>query len=589
MTVNGASAHGCGLLHWRVFSTFAYKINHIMLKTSITKAVISLMFLILSVPASHGVPAKPGAIKVTTSTGEVVEIYKHGDEHFHYITDKDGNVLVMDASGDLYFAVNSAGAPVSSGVRYSAANKAKAMLHASDMVPPSPRKTAVSRVAPEAVELPFKSEGELRTVIILVEYQDVKFSVGDIKGEIDRLLNETDYSRGGATGSAKDYFEYSSNGKFSPKFDVYGPVTLSQNRAYYGGNDRYGNDLHPAEMVSEGVKLLDDVIDFSTYDLDGNGEVDNVYVIYAGCGESDTDIEESVWPHAHRLEYAGIACYLDGVRVNSYACSSELEGESRKLAGIGTLCHEFSHVLGLPDLYQTGSLPALEGAPGYFSVMSYGTYNDDGRTPPAYTAWERYVMGWLEPKVLAESQDVAMRCIDEDGYDDCYLIHSPRDNEYWILENRQPLRWDKPLGARNLNAHGLLVWHIDYDHREWTNNSMVNNPSHPRVDIVEAAGNALNTPWQAPFPGTAKKTEWTDVVTWNKEKQPYSLTKIQEQGTLIHFCFNAGASGIDDITADDNAPVEYFNLHGEKVTNPHGAPGVYIMRQGTKTNKVMIP
>lgn len=553
---------------------------------SIYKAAACLLCFASAVPMSHGVPAKPGSITTVTSSGEVVEIYKHGDEYFHYISDKEGNVLVKDVSGDLYFAISSDGIPVNSGIRYSAQLKNVAPLHVWDMTAPSI--TKASRVAPEAVELPFKSEGELRTVIILVQYQDVKFNVANINREVDRLLNEAGYSKGGATGSARDYFEYSSDGKFSPIFDVYGPVTLSQNRAYYGGNDRAGNDRHPAEMVSEGVKLLDQEVDFSNYDIDGDGEVDNVYVIYAGVGESDTDVEESVWPHAYRLEYAGISdCYLDGVRINSYACSSELDPESR-LNGIGTLCHEFSHVLGLPDLYQTGSLPALEGAPGYFSIMSYGTYNDEGRTPPAYTAWERYVMGWLEPVELASTQDVTMRCIDEDGYYDSYIIRSPYDNEYWILENRQPLGWDKPLGVKAINAHGLLVWHIDYDHREWVNNSLNNNPSHPRVDIVEAHGNALNTPWHAPFPGAANKTEWTDIMTWKKDKMPYAVQTIQEQGTLVRFRFETDASGIDEVTTDENAPVEYFNLQGVRVADPTGTPGVYIRRQGYKTHKVTI-
>lgn len=553
---------------------------------SICKAAACLLCFASGTLVSHGVPAKPGPIMTVTSSGEVVEIYKHGDEHFHYISDKDGNVLVKDAVGDLYFAMSSNGVPVTSGIRYSTQFKGVAPLHVSDMTVPQQAK--VSRVAPEAVELPFKSEGELHTLIILVQYQDVKFSVANINKEVDCQLNEAGYSKGGATGSARDYFQYSSNGKFSPIFDVYGPVTLSQNRAYYGGNDRSGNDLHPAEMVSEGVRLLDNEVNFSDYDIDGDGEVDNVYVIYAGVGESDTDVEESVWPHAHRLEYAGISnCHLDGVKINSYACSSELDWESR-LNGIGTLCHEFSHVLGLPDLYQTGSLPALEGAPGYFSVMSYGTYNDDGRTPPAYTAWERYVMGWLEPAELSATQDITLRCIDEEGYNDSYIIRSPYDNEYWILENRQPLGWDKPLGASGIDAHGMLVWHIDYDHREWVGNSLNNNPSHPRVDIVEAHGNALNSPWLAPFPGAANKTEWTDITTWKKDAMPYALKTIQEQGTLVHFRFEVDASGIDDVTADEDAPVEFFNLHGEKVADPHGTPGVYIRRQGSKTQKVMV-
>ena len=107
-------------------------------------------------------------------------------------------------------------------------------------------------------------------------------------------------------------------------------------------------------MVVEACKAIDGQVDFRDYDLYGNGEVDSVYFIYAGKGEADGGDAGTIWPHSWNLSDQGRSLNLDGVDIQGYACSPELDG-SGKLNGMGTPCHEFAHVLGLPDLYCTAS------------------------------------------------------------------------------------------------------------------------------------------------------------------------------------------------------------------------------------------
>ena len=134
----------------------------------------------------------------------------------------------------------------------------------------SAKRKAVSRnmakVADESYLNTFPTKGSPRCLAILVQFQDVKFTLENPNALFKDMLNEEGFNRHRATGSAADYFKASSNGQFAPQFDVYGPVTLPYNMSYYGGNDMTGNDARPYEMVPHAVDLLRDQIDFSIYD-----------------------------------------------------------------------------------------------------------------------------------------------------------------------------------------------------------------------------------------------------------------------------------------------------------------------------------
>ena len=202
-------------------------------------------------------------------------------------------------------------------------------------------------------------------------------------------LNKPGYSDNGATGSARDYYYDNSNGVFEPIFDVYGPIKLSQNMAYYGANDSSGNDKNPEQAVKEACQAIDNIVDFSNYDLDGDGEVDLVYMVYAGKGEADGGSSNTIWPHQWNLSSAGVNLILDGKTVDRYACGSELNG-SGSIDGLGTICHEFGHAMGLPDFYDTDYDTNGQGRTLLdYSLMDSGSYNNDGWTPPYLNMEER--------------------------------------------------------------------------------------------------------------------------------------------------------------------------------------------------------
>ena len=176
--------------------------------------------------------------------------------------------------------------------------------------------------------------------------------------------------------------------------------------AYYGENNSNGDDKRAATMVAEACRLADKDVDFARYDWDGDNEVDQVYVIYAGYSEASGAPPSTVWPHEWDLESATSirdgdgAFELDGTVINTYACSNELQGtRGSRISGIGTACHEFSHCLGLPDMYDTtGKAFGMD----CWDLLDYGCYNNDEYTPAPFTSYERMFCGWLEPSVLTE-------------------------------------------------------------------------------------------------------------------------------------------------------------------------------------------
>ncbi len=533
-----------------------------------------LMSLLALLPAmAFAMPAKRGVITYTMPDGETLEVQMYGDEFHHYYTTTDGYVLLRADDGTFTYARTENSRLLDTHVRATNVSRrtseVKAMLRnidraASVEAESLVRKQSARRRAPrfkasatnnyESRLSAFPKTGSPRALVLLVQFSDKKFTLPNPYQAFENQLNQKGYSESGATGSILDYFTASSNGQFTPQFDLYGPVTLSRPMSYYGGNDQSGNDLHPADMVTEACALLDDQIDFSVYDNDHDGVVDNVYIFYAGYGEADGGPAASIWPHSWDLSEAFSQTFtFDGVSLNHYACSNELrDGQGSIVAGIGSFCHEFGHVLGLPDLYSTNYSSAF--TPGNWSIMDHGSYNNQTRTPPMYTAYERYCMNWVSPTILEDPCNVTMRSATHIGhYDDVYLIKTPKDTEYYLLENRQQQGWDTYIPS-----HGMLVWHIDFVPDVWNMN--ICNVSKQYIDIVEADNDASSYSIEGdPFPGSANVTSFTDetvpsMKTWNNEKLYAPITEIKEQNGIISFMFKGGQDIFDPVVA--NAPTD---------------------------------
>jgi len=545
------------------------------------KPILTALAFATAVAGADAIIAKRDVMTVTRPDGTTLRIKKTGDEAMHFTTTEDG-ILIHEANGVFTYArLNDAGLVESTGIkannletRTAAEVKGATRLEDIDMdrlakmrnvekrrmesyVPYGTIVPNGMRRAPQTgkglVKSTFPTKGSTKGLIILVQYKDIKFTSKDPSRYFNDMINKKGFNEYGGTGSALDFFTEQSGGQFTPKFDVYGPVTLNGNRAVYGGNDSSGSDKNPAGMVAQAVQALDATVDFSQYDTDNDGEIDNVYVIYAGQGEASYGPEESIWPHSWDVRSGGYNVIVDGKRLGHYACSNEWE--NTRPDGVGTFIHEFSHVMGLPDLYSTGSTN-LTCTPGSYSCMDYGPYNNNGCTPPNYSAYELNALGWYEPITLKGAESLSLEPITSGRF---ALIPTDSDNEFFLIENRQQTGWDAFIPG-----HGMLIWHIDYVASKFNQNIPNNDTSHQYVDIEEANGKPYNTSLEAmegwPFPGSENKTEFTSstkpaLKTWGGKAIDLPITNIEESNDgIISFDVAGGGTRLAVPTPTASTP-----------------------------------
>lgn len=589
--------------------------------------IYSLVVLAIGMTAftSRSKPAMRGVRTITMADGYELRVQVRGNGLFHQYFTED-NYPIFEQEGIFYYCdIDSDGNIRESDIivknkedrdeialRYLSSMdmtsiKERLAIRASSS-PRIRRSSRPARIAPAPPfekgyglipDVHFPAYGTQKALVILVEYSDVKFNAKyNAKSYFTRMLKEDGFcdEKYGGTGCAEQYFRENSMGAFTPEFDIYGPVTLSQPQKYYGENDRWGDDLRAAEMVMEACNQLDDIIDFREYDRDGDGIIDNVFVFYAGPGESSYGGTDTVWPHSWDVESAGLGDLIyDGVKLYSYGCTNEWEGN--RPDGVGTFIHEFSHVIGLPDLYST-SYYSDAFTPDEWSVLDYGPYNNVGRTPPNYSAFERYAMGWIKPKELDGPVNGArLATIDEN---ECYIIRTEKDTEYFLLENRQKKGWDKYIPG-----HGMLIWHIDYDESAWERNVVNNIASHQYVDLIEADNDEdFYDRTGDSFPGQNNITSFTSetmpaLKSWSGADIDRPITNIRETDGIITFDVGgAKNNGIDNPTdfneahdilingltvyTSSLAEIAAFDLRGTSIAEGRGeitlpAPGIYII------------
>ena len=342
-------------------------------------------------------------------------------------------------------------------------------------------------------------QGEKRGLIILMNFQDVKFTDKNKNGktfDVHDFWNDIANKEGLknvngvlVNGSIRDYFLAQSYGNFTIDFDVRGPYTAKNKYAYYGRNTVYGNghefDQNPVELIVEAVNAANSEVNYKDYDWDGDGVVDQVYVIYAGYGEASyEDDPDLIWPHESEIDIWDIGeVILQGVKINTYACGNEL-GPSGRTMGIGTICHEFSHCLGLLDVYNTES---GEGVVYYYDLMDAGNYNGDSWYPAGYSSFERYFCGWLEPTRVSSVDEVPgleLRPLTQ--YPDAAIItREMGSTEFYLVEKRVKESWDKFLPCfTQTETEATLGWHIVYDLPRWQNNLVNTDPEHMGITLI---------------------------------------------------------------------------------------------------------
>ncbi len=470
------------------------------------KLLLSLTLLLLTL-STFAVPAYRGWQTKSQPDGTTIQVRLIGDEFYHYWQDQAGNVVKCDSLG-YWRVVESQPTPAT----------IKARRQASAMLQSRPKKAVGSvNLAP-------------RGLVILVNFKDTKFNASNTQGAMNDLMNSSSYTHNGATGSVRQFFSDQSDGQYKPDFDVIGPVTLANTVAHYGANDASDNDVLPGDMVVEACSIANaqHAVDFTRYDNDSDGYVDFVYIIYAGKGEADGGAANTIWPHSWDVYSAAASGYasfnksqyyaratFDGKRVLNYACSGELSGVGAR-TGIGTIAHEFGHVIGLPDLYDIdyGQNYEDEATPGAWHIMDGGSYNNHGKTPPNYTIYDKYFLGWKTPiNPGATAQNLSLIANGQSGYQGYQiassnsLLTATSTNTVYYIENRQQSGWDAYLPG-----HGLVIWKIMYDQSVWNDNAPNATLGTIRYAVVSASGATTGIGTAAdPFPGTQRKTEWRGV------------------------------------------------------------------------------
>lgn len=575
------------------------------------KRILLSISAVLAAIAIQAMPVKPGICRnITLADGTVVKAELVGDEHLTYWRTADGACYRQTPSAGVFSKVEfSALQSEYDAVVAQKAAREKAILESARTSMPV-RKVEGS-----------KFQGKKKCLVILANFADTKFKPEHTLDLYKQIINGENYSDEtlGFKGSVRDYFKAQSGGQFEIDFDVVGPVDLPKGYAGYGKNDASGRDqaalVYP--MVEDAVNLAkDQVTDWKQYDWDGDGLVEEVFVLYAGHGQAkypqDPDL---VWPHKSAIDPMTVA---DGVKVSVYACSSEL-GATEAIDGIGAFCHEFSHCMGLKDHYD---INGRGYGTGFWDIMCFGCYNGNSFLPAEYNSYEKMFCGWKEPIVLnAEPQKIeGMKALAAGG--DTYIFYNDgNENEYYMLENRQKTGWDAALPGE-----GLIVLHVDYSKGAWEDNQVNYNAARQRMTVIPAdntlgstdedkagdawpyqGNNSLTnysrpacTVYNANTDGTGYMNKYLLNITQNAdgtisfEYTTKSATKQDKpEGALLYETFDncSGIGGNDGIWDGDNVGLADFfpDNDGWSGTPKTGANKCALLGNATRKANAVTP
>ncbi len=528
-----------------------------------------MIVMLLGVASLWARPGYPKPVDVPQPDGTTVTLLMRGDEFRNFITTIDGYTVVKGADGYYRYADKAndgqltATAVIARNPDVRTAEEQAFLTGRAKMI--APEMTAFQRELKEraaTLYAPVSSDNGQRRVttiwprinysnfkglVILVNFADRSFTLDDPQDFFQKLTSEANYTDASLThypvpveGSARDYFRDNSLGMFDPTFDVVGPVTISKNAAEVGGSNASNATL--ASMFKDALNQLNSTVNFSEYDLDNDGYIDICYFIFAGYGSYVQGNNSGyIWPHANNWS-GGYSTYMnmpkyDGKSFGRYACSVEIQdleaqaAQHQYLDGIGTICHEFSHVLGLADHYDTdydehGTAPTS----GAWDVMDGGADHNYGLTPAGYNSFERYQLGFCEPQLLETAGDYALQPFSTGN--DAFMVKTKKNNEEFYIENRQQTGWD-----RFLPSHGLLVWRADTSKpNKWKSNEVNISPDAMYFELLCAKGSAVQTA-AAPFPGNGNVIDLTDYSneTWGSRNTAIDLFDITETDGIITF------------------------------------------------------
>ena len=576
------------------------------------RKIVIFLLLMTMVQAIWAAKAQRGPTRIKQKDGTTLVIRSYGDEHWNYKTTMDG-VLLYHEGYDYYIAqVEADGTLSNTGIlaheqtlrteeelaAIGKQDREKFFLQG--------ERQRIRRREPVVVDDTFfPHTGTPKVLVILAEFQDMTFWDSDAKAVFHQYLNAGgkpssevgDNSKGTVSrnyASVAYYFNDMSFGAFRPKFDVYGPVKLSNNLNYYGE----GSSDHMDRFIPEVCQLADEEVDFSQYDSNNDGTVDIVCVIFAGYSEATNgNSDDCIWP---KESYINGVNY-DGKQIYRYMVSAERNGTpkdnttTKYINGVGVFCHEFSHCLGLPDFYptttaaQNAANPAME----YWDLMDGGEYVSNGWYPTEYTAWEREAMEWMTIDTLKEAGKVTLKAHSQvQGAEDvtAYRImndNDPTGKEYIIIENIQKKGWNSKLPAS-----GMMITHVDYDETAFKlpQNRPNNEIGHSRYTLFAADGKVFSS-YDPSYTDDIYIKEMegdlypgADNVTSISSFQMYSGTmnkpfyNIKEENGIVTFDF-LQATGIKGVREQMTEDKKIYALDGTYMGTDRGVlrKGIYIV------------
>lgn len=553
------------------------------------KTLLLLAMGILSL-VSQAVPADPTPSKVTQPDGTTLTVVLHGDEFLNYLTTSDGYTVVENKAGYFTYARLDgnqlvAGDRIARDNRTAADNaylaalpkglKSKSMVERGSKM--LNHRNEVLRGIGHGGHMDYS---KFRGLIVLINYTDRKFddyvpSNYTPQDFYEQMINGHDYkgftlpagTKVECMGSVRDYYYDNSFQQFDPHFDILGPVDVP-----FACTDAH--QFNCDSIFFAALEALDPEVDFSQYDTDEDGTADMVFFLVAGHGSDySANNRDYLWPHMKDFTDSPV---LDGVNFKLYACSTNMIGEENEyyivynnVAGIGTICHEFSHCLGLPDFYDTdsdGSGGVNHAYPLTWSIMASGFKNNNGRNPAGYSLYERYALGFAQPTLIDAEGTIELPALEKSNMG--YRLNTANENEFFLIENRQRIKWDK-----NLPGPGMLIFRVDSTNVEvWENNLVNANPNHNYYELLRANFNGMNDSPRDPFPGTTNVTSITNATqpslrTWDGKLSHYALMNIAEADSIITF---------DVIIDKSKSSIEDFEKMPVGATlNERGVAGVY--------------
>ena len=526
------------------------------------RLTLTIMAMLLGVAIFYARPAYKSITRVTQPDGSSVNVRLVGDEYLHYNVTADGYSLVRRVDGAFVYAqLNDDGQLEPTAMLAHDANERSTEEHnylkKVGRLLPQPTAQAEQMRSQNQVQrarmlsqrrVALYDYSQFRGLVLLVEYNDCSFRYDDYADIMEDMINADNYKGNNrtnissygvrCTGSIRDYYRDNSDGMFVPTFDVVGPVKVDRSQYYI-------NSMRNAtQLMVDACTAADSLVNFSDYDVDGDGMVDMIYFIFSGLGSYiQGNDSRLLWPHQYDISYERNV-RMDGVRLGRYACSTELFGSNdwSVLEGIGTMCHEFSHVLGLPDFYDTGNQYDDECVtPDVWSIMANGADYNYGRTPCGFSLFERYALGFATPQLISTEGTFSLEALNRSNTG--YRLNTPVRKEFFMIENRQKNKWDSALPG-----HGMLIFRVDSTNNGvWNFNSVNDNPDHPYYELLRAGGVKSDSysvsagTSSDPFPGTQRVTTINNdtspnLKAWTGKRPNFlGLRNISESNGIITF------------------------------------------------------